>query len=306
MKYDSVLDAIGNTPLIKLSHISPENGAVIYGKFEGVNIGGSIKTRTAYEMICKAEADGILKKDMTIVEATSGNQGVGLALVGAIRGYKVLIIMPDSVSEERRKIITQYGATVELVHDNDNIGECIARCKELAEEYAKKGGYYLPAQFENPANVEAQKKTGEEIVRDLERVDGFCAGVGTGGTLTGIGTVLREHNPDIEIWAVEPDRAAVLSGSTNIESHLQMGIGDGIIPAILDQNVYDRLCMINDDEAIAVSKMLALKEGILAGISSGTNVAAALKMAQKLGKGKIVVTVLPDTGERYYSTPLFE
>ena len=293
MKYDSVLDAIGNTPLIKLSHISPENGAVIYGKFEGVNIGGSIKTRTAYEMICKAEADGILKRDMTIVEATSGNQGVGLALVGAIRGYKVLIIMPDSVSEERRKIITQYGATVELVHDNDNIGECIARCKELAEEYAKKDDYYLPAQFENPANVEAQK-------------NGFCAGVGTGGTLTGIGTVLREHNPDIEIWAVEPDRAAVLSGSTNIESHLQMGIGDGIIPAILDQNVYDRLCMINDDEAIAVSKMLALKEGILAGISSGTNVAAALKMAQKLGKGKIVVTVLPDTGERYYSTPLFE
>ena len=306
MKYDSVLDAIGNTPLIKLSHLSPEDGAVIYAKFEAVNIGASIKTRTAYEMICKAEADGLLKKDMPIVEATSGNQGVGLALVGAVKGYRVLIIMPDSVSEERRKIIAQYGAQVILIHDNDNIGECIEKCKETAEEYGRKDGYYLPGQFDNPANVEAQKKTGLEIVRDLDKIDGFCSGVGTGGTLTGVGTVLREHNPDIEIWAVEPDSAAILSGSTNIGSHLQMGIGDGIIPSILDQSVYDRLCMINDDEAIETAKMLALKEGILAGISSGTNVAAALKMARKLGKGKTVVTILPDTGERYYSTPLFE
>lgn len=306
MVYESILKAIGNTPLIKLNHLSPEDGADIYVKFEGVNIGGSIKTRTAYEMIKKAEEDGLLNKDTTIVEATSGNQGVGLALIGAVKGYKVLIIMPDSVSLERRKIIEQYGAKVELVHDNDNIGECIRRCKELAVAYSKKDNYYMPGQFDNLANVAAQRKTGIEILNDLEKVDGFCAGIGTGGTITGVGNVLKENNPQIEIWAIEPDKAAILSGNDNIESHVQMGIGDGIIPSILDQEVYSNICLITDKEAIDTAKQLALKEGILAGISSGTNVAGAIKLAKKLGKGKVVVTILPDTGERYYSTPLFD
>ena len=306
MKYNSVLDAIGNTPLIKLNKIVPEDCADIYVKFEAVNVGGSIKTRTAFKMIEDAENKGLINKDTIIVEATSGNQGIGLSLIGAVKGYKVLIIMPDSVSVERRKLIEQYGAEVKLVHDNGNIGECISECKKLATELGEKGGYFMPAQFDNLANVEAQKITGEEIVRDLKSIDGFCAGVGTGGTITGVGQILRRENPNIEIWAVEPDKAAILHGSSIIESHLQMGIGDGVIPNILDMKIYDKLCMINDEEAIAVAKDLAKYEGLLAGISSGTNVAAALKMAKLLGKGKTVVTILPDTGERYYSTPLFD
>lgn len=303
---DSILDAIGNTPIIKLKHLSPKDGADIYAKFEGVNVGGSIKTRTAYEMIKKAEEDGVLNKNMTIVEATSGNQGIALALIGAVKGYKVLIIMPDSVSKERRKIIERYGAKLELVHDNDNIGECIRRCKQLANEYAKKDNYYLPGQFDNYANVLAQKKTGYEIINDLKNIDGFCSGIGTGGTITGVGSVLKDYNPNIVIWAIEPNKAAILSGSEKIESHIQMGIGDGVIPSILDQNIYNDIVLISDEEALNTAKDLALKEGILAGISSGTNVAAAIKLSKKLGKGKKVVTILPDTGERYYSTDLFD
>ena len=306
MIYDSALDAIGNTPLIRLNRISEENAAQIYVKYEAVNIGGSIKTRTAINMIEDAEKKGLLNEYSVIVECTSGNQGIALAMIGAVKGYRVIIVMPDSVSVERRKLIEQYGAQIRLVHDEGNIGECIDKCQRIVANTAKEDPYvFVPGQFDNPANVEAQRQTGLEILRDLNRIDGFCSGIGTGGTLTGIGEVLKQHNPEMTIWAVEPEDAAILSGLP-IGSHMQMGIGDGVIPSILNQKIYDEICIITDEEAIAVSKRLAKEEGLLCGISSGTNVAAALRLARKLGKGKNVVTVLPDTGERYYSTPLFD
>ena len=306
MIYNSALDAIGNTPLIRLNRISEENAAQIYVKYEAVNIGGSIKTRTAFNMIEDAEKKGLLNEYSVIVECTSGNQGIALAMIGAVKGYRVIIVMPDSVSVERRKLIEHYGAQIRLVHDEGNIGECIDKCQRIVANTAKEDPYvFVPGQFDNPANVEAQRQTGLEILRDLDKIDGFCSGIGTGGTLTGIGEVLKQHNPDMTIWAVEPEDAAILSGLP-IGSHMQMGIGDGVIPSILNQKIYDEICIITDEEAIALSKRLAKEEGLLCGISSGTNVAAALRLARKLGKGKNVVTVLPDTGERYYSTPLFD
>jgi len=304
---NSILDAIGNTPIIKLNRMTDENSAEILVKFEGLNVGGSIKTRTAYNMICDAENKGLLNKDSIIVEPTSGNQGIGLALVGAVKGYKVVIIMPDSVSEERRKLVRQYGAEVILVHDDGNIGLCIEECLNLALKMkAEDKKVFVPQQFENPANPEIQRKsTGREILEQVGKpIHGFCSGIGTGGTITGIGETLKAQNPDITIWAVEPENAAILSGGS-IGTHIQMGIGDGLIPAILNTKIYDDVCIIKDEEALQTSKDLALKEGILCGISSGTNVAAAIKLAKKLGKGKTVVTVLPDTAERYFSTPLF-
>ncbi|MBQ1307231.1 MAG: cysteine synthase A [Erysipelotrichaceae bacterium] len=306
MIYSSALDAIGNTPLIRLNRISEENAAQIYVKYEAVNIGGSIKTRTAFNMIEDAEKKGLLNEYSVIVECTSGNQGIALAMIGAVKGYRVIIVMPDSVSVERRKLIEHYGAQIRLVHDEGNIGECIDKCQRIVANTAKEDPYvFVPGQFDNPANVEAQHQTGLEILRDLDKIDGFCSGIGTGGTLTGIGEVLKQHNPDMTIWAVEPEDATILSGLP-IGSHMQMGIGDGVIPSILNQKIYDEICIITDEEAIALSKRLAKEEGLLCGISSGTNVAAALRLARKLGKGKNVVTVLPDTGERYYSTPLFD
>ena len=306
MLYNSALEAIGHTPLIRLNRMTDEDSAEIYVKYEAVNIGASIKTRTAYGMITDAENKGLLNENSLIVECTSGNQGIALAMIGAVKGYKVVIVMPDSVSVERRKLIEMYGAQVRLVHDEGNIGECIKKCQQIVDNSAKEDPFvFVPGQFENPANVIAQKQTGEEIVKDLEQIDGFVTGFGTGGTISGIGEVLKQKNPEIEIWVAEPENAAILSGKP-ISSHLQMGIGDGVIPPIFDQSIYDEICIISDEEAIAVSKMLAKKEGLLCGISSGTNVAAALKLAKKLGKGKKVVTICPDTGERYYSTPLFD
>lgn len=305
---NNILDALGNTPIIRLNHMVDENSAEILVKFEGLNVGGSIKTRTAYNMIKHAEQEGILNKDSVIVEPTSGNQGIGLALIGAVKGYKTIIIMPDSVSEERRKLVKHYGAEVILVHDAGNIGQCIEECVETALKMKRENkNVFVPQQFVNPANVEAQKKyTADEIIKQVgKKIDGFCSGIGTGGTITGIGEVLKEHNPEIEIWAVEPENAAILSGGS-IGTHVQMGIGDGLIPDILNCEIYNDICIIKDDEAINTSKELASKEGILCGISSGTNVAAAIKLAKKLGKGKTVVTVLPDTAERYFSTPLFD
>jgi len=306
--YNNILEAMGNTPLIRLNNIVSDNSADIFVKFEGLNVGGSIKTRTAYNMILDAENKGLLSPDSIIVEPTSGNQGIGLALVGAVRGYKTKIIMPDSVSEERRKLVNHYGAEVILVHDAGNIGACIEECLNLALKMkAENPNVFVPQQFENPANPEIQRKsTALEILRDVDGpIHGFCSGIGTGGTITGIGEVLKESNPDMLIWAVEPQDAAILSGGS-IGTHIQMGIGDGIIPEILNCNIYDDICIITDEEAIHTSKELASKEGIMCGISSGTNVAAAIKLAKKLGKGKTVVTVLPDTAERYFSTPLFE
>ena len=304
---DTILDAVGNTPIIRLNRMVDENSAEILVKFEGPNVGGSIKTRTALNMILDAERRGIINKDTVIVEPTSGNQGIGLALVGAVRGYKVKIIMPDSVSEERRKLVEHYGGEVILVHDYGNIGACIEECLSLAMKMkAEDERVFVPQQFENPANPSVQRSvTGKEILEQVNKpIHGFCSGIGTGGTITGIGETLKEANPDMTIWAVEPENAAILSGGS-IGTHVQMGIGDGVIPVILNQNIYDDVCIINDEEAIQASKDLASKEGILCGISSGTNVAAAIKLAKKLGKGKTVVTVLPDTAERYFSTILF-
>ena len=308
MIYHNILEAMGNTPLIRLNRMTEEGSAQILVKFEGLNVGGSIKTRTAYNMIKDAEEKGLIKEDTIIVEPTSGNQGIGLALVGAVRGYKTRIIMPDSVSEERRKLMKHYGAEVVLIHDGGNIGECIEECLNTALRMAKEDPrVFVPQQFENPANPAVHRnQTAVEILEQADcPIDGFCSGIGTGGTITGIGEVLKEKNPDMEIWAVEPEHAAILSGGS-IGTHLQMGIGDGLIPEILNTGIYDDICIITDDEAIQTSRDLASKEGIMCGISSGTNVAAAIKLARKLGEGKTVVTILPDTAERYFSTPLFE
>lgn len=308
MIFDNILDAIGNTPIIRLNNITQPNDAQILVKFEGLNVGGSVKTRTALNMIIDAENKGIINSDTIIVEPTSGNQGIGLALIGAVRGYKVKIIMPDSVSEERRKLVRHYGAEVILVHDAGNIGFCIEECLNLAFKMkAENPNVFIPQQFENPANPQIQRSgTAAEILAQVQgEIHGFCSGIGTGGTITGIGEVLKQHNPNIKIWAVEPENAAILSGGS-IGTHLQMGIGDGLIPKILNQDIYDEVCIIKDEEALSVAKDLARREGIMCGISSGTNVAAALRLAHELGKGKTVVTILPDTAERYFSTPLFE
>ena len=306
--YNNILEAMGNTPLIRLGRMAEEGSAQILVKFEGLNVGGSIKTRTAYNMIRDAEEKGLINKDTIIVEPTSGNQGIGLALVGAVRGYQTKIIMPDSVSEERRKLVRHYGAEVILIHDAGNIGACIEECLNTALRMAEEDPrVFVPQQFENPANPAVHRsRTAAEILEQADcPIDGFCSGIGTGGTITGIGEVLREKNPDIVIWAVEPEHAAILSGGS-IGTHLQMGIGDGVIPAILNRDIYDDICIVTDEEAIQTSRELASKEGIMCGISSGTNVAAALKLARKLGEGRTVVTMLPDTAERYFSTPLFD
>ena len=252
MVYKNILEAMGNTPLIQLNHMVPENAARILVKFEGLNVGGSIKTRTAYNMILDAEEKGVINENTIIVEPTSGNQGIGLALVGAVRGYKVRIIMPDSVSEERRKIMEHYGAEVVLIHDDDNIGECIEECLNTALRMAEEDpNVFVPQQFTNPANPEAHRNgTALEILQQVDGpIHGFCSGIGTGGTLTGIGETLMAENPDMEIWAVEPEHAAILSGGS-IGSHVQMGIGDGVIPDILNQDIYDDIHIIKDSEAL--------------------------------------------------------
>ena len=308
MYFQNVLEAVGQTPLIKLNRMVDEDSATVLVKFEALNVGGSIKTRTALNMIEQAEKEGLIHEDTIIVEPTSGNQGIGLALVGAVKGYRTIIIMPDSVSEERRKLIRHYGAEVKLIHDAGDIGACIDECLQTALRMKEKDKrVFVPQQFENINNVKAHKKyTALEIMQQCaEPIDGFCSGIGTGGTITGIGEVLKAQYPDIEIWAVEPENAAILAGGT-IGTHLQMGIGDGIIPDILNREIYDEIYVVTDEEALNTSKRLAREEGLMCGISAGTNVAAALKLAKKLGKGKIVVTILPDTAERYFSTPLFE
>lgn len=308
MIYKDVLQAIGHTPIIRLNKMVDEDSAEILVKFEGLNVGGSIKTRTAFNMITDAEKRGVINKDTVIVEPTSGNQGIGLALVGAVKGYKTKIIMPDSVSEERRKLVRHYGAEVILIHDDGNIGDCIDKCLKLALKMQREdANVFVPQQFENPANPTVHRHhTGLEILEQVAGpIHGFCSGIGTGGTITGIGEVLKAQNPNIKIWAVEPENAAILAGGT-IGSHIQMGIGDGLIPPVLNCAIYEDVCIISDEEALSTSRDLARLEGIMCGISSGTNVAAAKKLAKLLGKGKTVVTVLPDTAERYFSTPLFE
>ena len=309
MIYSNVLEAIGHTPIIQLSsRMVGEDSARVLVKFEGLNVGGSIKTRTAYNMICQAEEQGLLNEDSIIVEPTSGNQGIGLALVGTVKGYETIIIMPDSVSQERRLLVEHYGAKVILVHDAGNIGDCIQECVDTANRMAAENPrIFVPQQFDNPANPMVHRHhTGLEILEQVAGpIHGFCSGIGTGGTITGIGETLKAINPDIKIWAVEPENAAILAGGT-VGTHIQMGIGDGVVPGVLNQKIYEDIAIISDEEALQTSKDLARLEGLMCGISSGTNVAAALRMAKQLGKGKTVVTILPDTAERYFSTPLFE
>lgn len=305
---NNVLEAVGRTPLIRLNKLVGPDSAEILVKFEALNVGGSIKTRTALNMVEQAEKSGRLKPGSTIVEPTSGNQGIGLALVGAVKGYKTVIIMPDSVSEERSKLVRHYGAEVVLVHDDGDIGACIEECLRIAKQMQEDDpDVFVPQQFENEDNTQAQKcYTAMEIMQQAAKpIHGFCSGIGTGGTITGIGEVLKAQYPDIEIWAVEPQNAALLAGGT-VGTHVQMGIGDGIIPSILNQKIYDDIYVVSDEEALETAKRLAKEEGLMCGISSGTNVAAAIQLAKKLGPGKTVVTVLPDTAERYFSTPLFE
>ena len=308
MIYQNILDAIGNTPMVQLNHMAPEGGARILVKYEGLNVGGSIKTRVAYNMIMDAVRQGKITKDTIIVEPTSGNQGIGLALVGAVLGYKVRIIMPDSVSVERQKLMRHYGAEVVLIHDAGNIGDAIENCLQTALQMERDDpNVFVPQQFVNPANPMIHRhQTGLEILEQVGGpIDGFCSGIGTGGTITGIGETLKALNPHMTIWAVEPENAAILAGGT-VGAHLQMGIGDGLIPEILNQNIYEDIYIVSDEEALQTARRLAREEGLMCGISSGTNVAAAIQLAKKLGPGKTVVTVLPDTAERYFSTPLFD
>lgn len=308
MIYHDVLEAVGNTPLIRLNRLTGPEDAEILVKFEAVNIGGSVKTRTALNMIQEAEKEGRIRPDTIIVEPTSGNQGIGLALIGAVKGYQTKIIMPDSVSEERRKLVQNYGAEVVLIHDAGNIGECIAECMETALRMAQQDPrVFVPQQFANQANSAAHREqTGREILEQAgKRIDGFCSGIGTGGTITGVGEALKEANPDTLIWAIEPEHAALLSGGC-VGTHIQMGIGDGVLPDILNQEIYDDIVIVTDEEALQMAKELASKEGLMCGITGGTNVTAALRMARKLGPGKTVVTILPDTAERYFSTALFD
>ena len=308
MVYNNVLEAVGHTPMIRLQRMTKPDSAEVLVKYEGLNVGGSIKTRTALNMIEAAERQGLIHEDSIIVEPTSGNQGIGLALIGAVKGYKTVIIMPDSVSEERRKLVRHYGASVVLIHDDGDIGACIEECLQTAMRMAKEDPkVYVPQQFSNPANPRVHRhRTALEILEQVAGpIDGFCSGVGTGGTISGIGEVLKAQNPQITIWAVEPENAAILAGG-NIGTHLQMGIGDGLIPENLNQQIYVNIYIVSGDVAIETARNLARLEGLMCGISSGTNVAAALKLAEKLGKGKTVVTILPDTAERYFSTPLFD
>lgn len=307
MVYNTILEAVGRTPMVRLHRLPDPEGAQVLVKFEGLNVGGSIKTRTALQMIENAEREGKISPGTVIVEPTSGNQGIGLALIGAVKGYRTVIIMPDSVSEERRKLVRHYGAEVILIHDAGNIGACIEECLETAlRMQAEDPHVFVPQQFSNPGNLEAHRlHTAAEILEQVDGpIDGFCSGVGTGGTISAIGEALRARNPGMEIWAVEPENAAILSGGS-VGTHLQMGIGDGVIPENLNRAIYDAICIVTDEEAIGTAQRLAREEGLMCGISSGTNVAAALKLAKKLGRGKTVVTVLPDTAERYFSTPLF-
>ena len=308
MIYNNILEAMGHTPMVRLNKLPAPGSADILVKVEALNVGGSIKSRTALNMIEEAERAGLLTPDSVIVEPTSGNQGIGLALVGAIKGYRTVIVMPDSVSVERRKLVHHYGAEVRLVHDDGDIGKCIEECLQTALRMRQADPkVFIPQQFSNPDNKYAHIRfTAQEILSQVGGpIHGFCSGIGTGGTISGIGEVLKEQNPDMEIWAVEPENAAILAGGS-IGTHIQMGIGDGIIPEILNQQIYSDICVITDDEALETARRLTKEEGLMVGISSGTNVAAALRLAKKLGPGKTVVTVLPDTAERYFSTPLFE
>lgn len=304
MILDNILNTIGCTPTIRLNKLAPANSAQIFLKVESFNPSGSVKDRIALNMIEEAEKQGKLKKGMTIVEPTSGNTGIGLAMVAAVKGYPIIFTMPETMSVERRIVMQHFGAKIVLTPgDRGMVGAVMA-----AQEYTDPKKYFMPQQFENEANPNAHKKyTAEEIIYDLQdqKLDYFVAGVGTGGTITGVAPVLREKYPEIKIIAVEPEDSPVLSKG-DPGPHKIQGIGAGFIPEILNLDMIDEIMTVSNDNAFLISKKLCREEGILAGISSGANTWAAIEIAKKAGTGKTVLTLLPDTGERYLSTPLFE
>ncbi|EFF25381.1 cysteine synthase A [Enterococcus faecium] len=302
--YNSVTELIGKTPIVKLNKIVPEDSADVFVKLEFFNPGGSVKDRIALSMIEKAEHDGLLKPGDTIIEPTSGNTGIGLSMVGVAKGYKVIIVMPETMSIERRLLMKGYGAELILTPGADGISGSI---KE-AERLAKENGYFLPLQFENEANpLVHEKTTGPEIHQafGVNGLDAFVAGIGTGGTITGAGRELKRVYPKIELIGVEPAESAILEGK-EAGPHKIQGIGTGFVPKTLDTSVYDKVLSISGDEAMETAREVGRKEGILVGISSGAAIAAALKVAKELGKGKKVLAVVPDNGERYLSTALYQ
>ncbi|SDX39579.1 cysteine synthase A [Tepidimicrobium xylanilyticum] len=299
---NSIYKTIGRTPLVKINHMTTAEMAEVWVKVEGFNPAGSVKDRPAFYMIKDAEERGILKKGSTIIEPTSGNTGIALAMIGAAKGYKVIIVMPDTMSMERRKLMAAYGAELILTEGKYGMKGSV----ELAKKLASREGYFMPNQFGNINNVIAHyETTGIEILEDTKgNIDAFVVGVGTGGTITGVGRRLKENNTDILIVAVEPSKSPILSGG-NPSSHGIQGIGANFIPEILDRNIIDEIITVDDKDAFIQSRRLGKEEGIFCGISSGANIHAAITIAKRLGKGKKVVTVLPDTGERYLSTALF-
>lgn len=299
----SCLDLIGNTPVVRLNRIPGPDDAEVWGKLESMNPGGSVKDRICLGMIEAAEREGRLHPGDTIIEPTSGNTGIGLALVAAIKGYKLVLTMPDTMSEERRSLLTAYGAQLVLTPDTKGMHGAIRKAEELLLEHPD---YFMPQQFSNPANPEAHRRTtGQEILRQFEHLDAFVAGVGTGGTITGVGEVLRVQMPGVKIYAVEPDSSAVLSGGEP-GFHKIQGIGAGFVPEILDPDIYDGVIRVPDNEAAVFTRRLAREEGLLVGISAGANAWAAMQVARELGKGKTVVTIFCDTGERYLTTEVFQ
>jgi len=300
--YHSMMELIGNTPLVKLNKVVTDDMAEVYVKLEWFNPGGSVKDRIALSMIKSAEKAGKIKAGDTIIEPTSGNTGIGLAMVGATLGYQVILTMPDTMSVERRKLLKAYGAEVILTPGAEGMNGSI----KLAQDLAKEKGYFLPQQFENPANPDIHRKTtAKEILESMgAEIDAFVAAIGTGGTITGVGEVLKEANANVEIIAVEPTGSAVLSGKPKGPHKIQ-GIGAGFTPGVLNTDVYDSIELVENDEAMEMARLVAKEEGMLVGISTGANIAAALKVAKRLGKGKKVVTLSPSNGERYLSTELY-
>ncbi len=300
----SPLDLIGSTPVVRLARMPQLDGVggEVWAKLENFNPGGSVKDRICLAMIEAAERDGALRPGGTIIEPTSGNTGIGLALVAAVKGYRLVLTMPDTMSEERRALLVAYGATLTLTPDTKGMHGAIRRAEELLAEHPD---WYMPQQFTNPANPEVHRRTtAPEILAQLPRIDAFVAGIGTGGTITGVGEVLRAKRPGISIHAVEPASSAVLSGGEPGYHHIQ-GIGAGFVPEILNQAIYDEVITVSDEEAVRHTRTLARYEGLLVGISSGAACAAAITVARRLGRGAVVLTIFPDTGERYLTTDLF-
>jgi cysteine synthase A len=300
---DTIISLIGETPLVRLHHVSGPDDAVLWAKLEGFNPGGSVKDRIAFSMIEAAEKDGVLKPGGTIIEPTSGNTGIGLALIASVKGYRLILTMPETMSLERRQIFQAFGAEMVLTSGAKGMMGSVEAAAEIQKDHPD---YFMPLQFENPANPDIHRKTtAAEIVEALgAEIDGFVAGVGTGGTITGVGEVLRSHNPDILIAAVEPAASPVLSGG-NPGPHKIAGIGAGFYPGVLNTKIYDRVITVTDEDAASMSRRLAFQEGILAGISSGAAAWAALQIAGELGREKKVVVIFPDRGDRYLSTGLF-